>query len=207
MLRLTWKEWLTAPFMVGISFYGRYFLLWSFHIWQKVMKSTCFIFSPLFLFHWCSQVVTNCTFTSETYVILLLLKSLPSNATKKSIVKIAEHKLEETFSDVIWVVHLGRFILLNVPISQQLPRLTSLYFFSFLERPLKLTAPFLDNSQVVLIIWSLLKTGNYCFTSNKLQSILHAISTRVIYTLIFAASFECPDSTTLTGKNRSYTTF
>ena len=69
------------------------------------------------------------------------------------------------------------------------------------------TAPFLDNSQVVLNNWSLWKAGNYCFTSNKLQSILHAILTRNIYTLIFAASFECPDSTTLTGKNRSYTTF
>ena len=65
------------------------------------MNSTCYIFSPLFLFHWCSQVVTNFTFTSETYVILLLLKCLPSNATKKSLVKILEHKLEETCSDVI----------------------------------------------------------------------------------------------------------
>ncbi len=65
------------------------------------MNSTCYIFSPFFLFHWCSQVVINFTFTSETYVILLLLKCFPSNATKKSLVKIVEHKLEETFSDVI----------------------------------------------------------------------------------------------------------
>ena len=48
----------------------------------------------------------------------------------------------ETFSDVIWDVHLGRFILLSVPISQQLHRLTSLYFFSFLNRPLKLDSTF-----------------------------------------------------------------
>ena len=142
MLRLTWKEWLTAPFMIGISFYGRYFLLWSFHIWYKVLNSTCYIFSPLFLFHWCSQVVTNFTFSSETYVILLVLKCFPSNATKKSLVKIVEQNLEETFSDVIWDVHLGRFILLSVPISQQLHRLTSLYFFSFLNRPLKLDCTF-----------------------------------------------------------------
>ena len=128
LLRLTWKEWLTAPFMVGISFYGRYFLLWSFHIRYKVMKSTCYFFSPLFLFHWCSQVVTNFTFIPETYVILLLLKCLPSNVTNKSLVKIGEHKLEENFSDVIWDAHLERFILLSVPISQQLSRLTSLYF-------------------------------------------------------------------------------
>ena len=128
--------------MVGISFCGKYFLLWSFHIWYKVMNSSGYIFSPLFLFHWCSQVVTIFTFTSETYVILLLLKCLPSNATKKSLVKIVEHKLEETFSDVIWDVHLERFILFSVPSSQQLPRLTSLYFFSFLDRTLKLDYTF-----------------------------------------------------------------
>ena len=132
-----------SSFIVGISFHGRYFLLWSFLIRYKVMNSTRYIFSPLFLFHWCSQVVTNFTFTSETYVILLLLKCLPSKATKKSLVKGVEHKLEETFSDVIRDVHLGRFILLSVPISQQLPTLTSLYFFSFLNRPLKLDCTFL----------------------------------------------------------------
>ena len=61
---------------------------------------------------------------------------------KKSLVKIVEHKLEETVSDVIWDVHLECFILLSVPISQQLSRLTSLYFFSFLNRPLKLDCTF-----------------------------------------------------------------
>ena len=155
MLRLTWKEWLTTLFMVGISFYGRYFLLmvgttfygryfflWSFHIWYKVMNSTCYIFSPLILFHWCSQVVTIFTFTSETYVKLFILKCLPSNAAKKSLVKIVEHKLEKTFSDVIWDVRLGRFMLLSVPISQQFLRLTSPYCFSFLNRPLKLDCTF-----------------------------------------------------------------
>ena len=60
----------------------------------------------------------------------------PVKRNEKSLVKIVEHILEETFSDVIWDVHLGRFILLSVPISQQLSRLTSLYFFSFLNRPL-----------------------------------------------------------------------
>ena len=120
--------------MVGISFYGRYFLLWSFRIWYKVMNSTCYIFSPLFLFHWCSQVVTKFKFTSETYVILLLLKCLPSNATKISLVIIVEHKLEEKFSDVILDVHLGRFFLLSDPISQQLPRLTSPYFSLYVDR-------------------------------------------------------------------------
>ena len=142
MLRLTWTEWLTAPFMVGISFYSRYFPLRSFHMRYKVINSTCYVFSPLFLFHWCNQVVTNFTFTSETYVILLLLKCLTANATKKSLVRIVEHEPEETVSDNIWDVHLGRFILLKVPISQQLPRLASLYFFRFLNRPLKLDCTF-----------------------------------------------------------------
>ena len=43
---------------------------------------------------------------------------------KKSLVKIVEHKLEEAFSESKRDVQLGRFILLSVPISQQLPRLT-----------------------------------------------------------------------------------
>ena len=53
-----------------------------------------------------------------------------------------EHKLEEALSDVIGDVHLGRFILLNVLISQQLPSPTSLYFSSFLNWPLKLECIF-----------------------------------------------------------------
>ena len=65
------------------------------------MSSTCYIFSPLSLLHWFSQVVTNFAFTSETPVILPLLKFLPSNLVKKRLVKNVEHKLEETFSDVI----------------------------------------------------------------------------------------------------------
>ena len=88
------------------------------------MSNTCFIFSPLFIFHCFSQVATSFTFISETSLILLLLKCLPSNATKKSLGKIVEHKLEEAFSDSIRDVQLGRFISLSVPISQQLPRLT-----------------------------------------------------------------------------------
>ena len=98
------------------------------------MSSTCYIFSPLFLLHWFSQVVTNFTFSSETYVILLLFKFLPSNAAKKILVKNVEHKVEEAFFDSTrGDIQLGRFILLSVPTSQQLPRLTSLYFFTFLK--------------------------------------------------------------------------
>ena len=98
------------------------------------MSSTCYIFSPLFLLHWFSQVVTKFTFTSETYVILLSFNFLPSNAAKKLLVRNEEHKVESAFFDGIkGDVQLGRFILLSVPISQQLPRLTSLYFLTFLK--------------------------------------------------------------------------
>ena len=61
---------------------------------------------------------------------------------KKSLLKIVDRKLEEAFSYGIRDIQLGRFILLSVPISQQLPRLTSLYFFSFLNWPLKLDCTF-----------------------------------------------------------------
>ena len=43
---------------------------------------------------------------------------------KKSIVKNVEHKLVEALSDSIQNVQLGRFIILSVPFSQQIPRLT-----------------------------------------------------------------------------------
>ena len=88
------------------------------------MSNTCYIFSPLILFNCFNQFATDFTFIPETSLILVLLKRLPSNATDKSLVKIVEHKLEEAFSDSIRDVQLRRFILLSVPISQQLPRLT-----------------------------------------------------------------------------------
>ena len=98
------------------------------------MSSTCYIFSPLSLLHWFSPVVTNFTFTSETYVILLLFKFLPSYAAKKLLVMNVEHKVESAFFDSIrGDVQLGRFVLLSVPTSQQFPRLTSFYFFTFLK--------------------------------------------------------------------------
>ena len=93
------------------------------------MSSTCYIFSPLFLLHWFNQVFTKFTFTSENYVILLLFNFLPSNAAKTLLVKNVEHKVELAFFDGIrGDVQLGLFILISVPISQQRPRLTSLYF-------------------------------------------------------------------------------
>ena len=168
------------------------------------MSNTCYIISPLFLFHWFNQVATKITFTSETSLILLLLKCFPLNTTKKPLVKIVEHKLEEAFSNGILDVQLGRFILLSVPISQQLPRLTSLYSFSLLNWPLKHDCSFrLQRSGGSEPLW---KAENYSLASNKLQSTLHAIFTLDIYSLIFVASIKCPDSRTMTSKNTYCTT-
>ena len=171
------------------------------------MSNTCYTFSPLFLFHCFSQFATNFTFTSETSLILLLLKCLRTNATKKSLVKNVEHKSEEAVSDGIRDVQLGRFILFSVPISQQLPRLTSLYFFSFLNWPLKFDCTFPWKHSGVSEQLFTPETWKLFLAINKLQRTLHYIFTRVIYTLIFVPSIECPDSTTLTGKNIFYTTF
>ena len=88
------------------------------------MSNTCYIFPPFFLLHCLSQVATNFTFISETSLLLPLLKCQPPNATKKSLVKIVAHKQLEVFSDSIRDVQLGRSILLSVPISLQLARLT-----------------------------------------------------------------------------------
>ena len=142
MLRLTGKEWLTAPFMVGISFYGRYFLLWSFHIWYKVMNSTCYIFRHYFFFIGAVKLLQFLRLLQKLMLYYFYSNVSCQTQRKNHSSKMWKHKLEETFSDVIWDVHLGRFILLIVPISQQLPRLTSLYFFSFLNRPLKFDCTF-----------------------------------------------------------------
>ena len=98
------------------------------------MSIFCYFLSPLFPFPCFSQIATKITFTSETSVILLLIKCLPSNAKEKLVVKLVEHKLEETFFDGIrGDFQLGHFILLSVPIFEQVPRLTYFYFFSFLK--------------------------------------------------------------------------
>ena len=129
--------------MIDSSPYVWFFLFRTFHICYKVISNTCYTFSPLFRCLCFRQVVTNFTFTSETSLLITLLKCLPSKATKKLLVKIVEHKLAEVFSDSLrGDVQLGRFFLFSVPISQQLPRLTSLYFFSFLKWPLKLECTF-----------------------------------------------------------------
>ena len=162
---------------------------------------------PIFLFHCFGQVSTNFTFTSETSLILILLNCLPSNATKNSLVKFREHKLEESFSDGIRDVQLGRFILLSVPISQQLPRLTSLSFFSFLNCPLKHDCNFRWQQTGGFEQLTTLESWKYSLASTKLQSSLQAIFTLVLYPFLFVASLECTDSTTVTGMNTYCSTF
>ena len=66
--------------------------------------------------------------------MLLLLKSLPSNAAKNLLVKNGEHNLEQAvFDGLRGDVQLRLSILLSVPIFQQVLRLTSFCFSSFLE--------------------------------------------------------------------------
>ena len=103
------------------------------------MSNTCYKFALLFLLTWFSQVATNFLFTSKISVTLLILKCLPWNTTKEWFAKIEEHEHEGNFSvGIRRDVQLGQFFLLSVRISQQLPRLTSLYWDSFLKWPLKL---------------------------------------------------------------------
>ena len=97
------------------------------------MSSTCYIFLPFFCIG-SVKLLQNLRLLQKTFVILLLFKFLPSNAAKKLLVENEKRKVESVFFDGIrGDVQLGRFILLSFSISQQLPRLTSLYFFTFLK--------------------------------------------------------------------------
>ena len=60
----------TAPFMSGVRFYSRSFLLWSFQIWYNVNGNTCYMFSPLILLHCYGQVATFFTFILNFFVQL-----------------------------------------------------------------------------------------------------------------------------------------
>ena len=98
------------------------------------MSNTCYIFVPLNLFQCFNQVATSFTFTSETSVIPKVLKRLLSNPRRKLLVEIVEHKIGEAFlDDMREDEQRGHLILFSVPISQQLPRFTSLYFHSFVQ--------------------------------------------------------------------------
>ena len=194
--------------MVCLSTYGWSLLSWSFYIRHKVESNTCYLFSPLFLFLCIIQVATNFTFTSETSIILLLIEHLPSNLTEKILGKIVEDELEEAFSDGIRkYVQWEHFILLSVPLSQQLPRIRSLLILVFSKYGWNVIALFVDNTQVLLNSELLLIAGIYLLASNKLQRIPHAFFTLVIYPLISAADMECLNSATLTGENTYCTTF
>ena len=122
--------------MVDNSTHGWSSLFWAFHIWYKVMSNTCYIFSPLFfLLLQSSCYKLYVYFRNFSYTTITQMYSI--RRKKKSLVKNVEHKLENAFSDGIRDVQLGRFILFCVPISQQLARLTSLSFLSFLNWPFK----------------------------------------------------------------------
>ena len=71
---------------------------------------------------------------------------------------------------------------------------TYLAFFSLFSSTSRwnLTASFFDNIQGALNNYSLLNAGNFSLASNKLWCTLQAIFTRVICTLIFVASIDCP---------------
>ena len=63
----------------------------------------------------------------------------------------------------------GTLQFLGVRISQQLPRLTSLYFFGFLNWRLKSDYFFVDNGQLHLNNEPLPKAGKFYLASNKIQ--------------------------------------
>ena len=116
--------WLVFPLIFGLSLNGWSLFFWSLHIWCKILSNPCYLFLPLSLFHCFSQVATTFTFTSETSVILLLLKRLPPNATKKLLVKVVEDNLGEVFFDVIRRdVQLRHFILLSGQLITNCPDL------------------------------------------------------------------------------------
>ena len=77
------------------------------------------------------------------------MSSLKRN--EKTTRKTVEHNLEEAFSHSIRQdVQLRRFILLIVPISQQLPRRTSLFSLVFSKDRGNLNAFLVEKCQVVL---------------------------------------------------------
>ena len=127
------------------------------------MSKSCYKLLSLFLFHFFIQVATNFTFTSKTSVLLLLFKSLSSIATKNLLVIIVKHKLKEVFLDGIRRnVQLGHFILLIVPISQQLPRLTFLCFLIFLKWQLKFDCIFGWQQSAAFEQWTPTESWKFC---------------------------------------------
>ena len=90
---LKWKN------LFDSSCYGWSVLLWSFHLWYKVMSKTCYIFFAFISF---SLLQSNC------YKLYLFFRNFctttstqrfHSKATTKLLVKLVEHQLEEEFFD------------------------------------------------------------------------------------------------------------
>ena len=143
---LFWKK------MIDSSSHGCSFLSWTFHIWYKVLNNTCYIFSPLFLFHCFNQVATNFTYTSEISLILPLLKCLRSNAKKNHLCKVWNTNQKKYFLTVYKMFNwdatfysVSQF-LNNFP---DLPRFPSLVFS--IDRS-NIAALFVDKNQVILNI-------------------------------------------------------
>ena len=128
--------------MIDSSSHGWSFLFWTIDIWYKILSNTCYIFPPLIFFHCFSRVATNFTFTSETSLILLLLKCLSSNATKKFT---RENCETQTKRNIFWRqmrCSTGTLHFTQCPNFSTTSRLASVYFFSFLNWPLKLDCTF-----------------------------------------------------------------
>ena len=120
---------------------------------------------------------------------------------KKLLVKIVEHKLEKALADGIRDGQLGWFILFRHNFSTTSQTYLVLLLLVFLIDLWFMIALLVDNIQVVLNNWTLLKAGNCSIAIKKLQSTVPAISTRHIYPIIFVAPIEYPGSTNSTGKN------
>ena len=80
------------------------------------------------------------------------------------------------------------------------PRLTSLYFFTFPNWPLKLNCTIRWQQSGVFEQLTSSESWKFFFATNKLQNTLDAPFTQAIYPLMFAAFIENPDSTTLTER-------
>ena len=112
--------WLLFLFMLGFSFHGCSFLLWSFQIGHNVFSTVCNIILPLILLHICSQVRRIFLLLSDFSVKPFLLKCVPSILTRKLPVKIVKGKLQNFVSRVTRKsVHREHFIEINDQIFQQ----------------------------------------------------------------------------------------
>ena len=187
--------------MVGLSFFGHsisdikqwvtlatYFRHYFFFIASVKLQQTLRLLQKLLLYYYYSNVFRQTQQKNHSW-------------------KLWNTKLKKLFLTVYEIInwdasfYSASQFLNNFP---DLPRFTS-WVFSIDHW--NMTALFVDNIQVVLNKWPLLKVGNYSLASNNLQITPHAFFTLVVYPLIFVASIECSDSTTLTGKNTYCTTF